>query len=79
MNRNQLLLANAGRKLMDISTNTSMKGLTDAQIGRVNRMAAFGDALTRYGALFGPRNLSEVLETSGVSMEEAKEFMAIAA
>lgn len=78
MNRNQIILANAGRKLMDISTNTSMKGLTDSQIGRLNRMAAFGDALTRYGALFGPRTLTEVLETSGVSMDEAKEFMSIA-
>jgi hypothetical protein len=77
--KNQIILGRIGRTLMDISANAPMKGLKDAEIGRFNRMATFGDTLTRFGAAFGPRNLDEVLKTSGISIEEAKEFMAIGA
>jgi hypothetical protein len=60
---------------MDISVNMPMKGLKDEEIARSNRMSSFGDALTRFGSTFGQRNLKEVLKLSGVSMEEAEEFM----
>jgi len=75
--KNQMILGKIGRRLMDISETAPMKGLKDAEIGRFNRMATFGDTLTRFGNAFGPRNLDEVLKTSGVSLDEAKEFMAI--
>ena len=77
--KNQIILGNIGRRLMDISATTPMKGLKDAEIGRFNRMASFGDSLTRFGTTFGPRNLEEVLKASGITIEEAKEFMAIGA
>ena len=77
--KNQIILGRIGRTLMDISANAPMKGLKDAEIGRFNRMATFGDTLTRFGTTFGPRNLEEVLKTSGITIEEAKEFMAIGA
>lgn len=73
--KNQIILGNIGRRLMDISATAPMKGLKDAEIGRYNRMASFGDALTRFGTTFGPRNVDEVLNTSGVTRKEAEEFM----
>jgi len=72
---NQIVVAKIGRKLMDISVNTPMKGLKDDEIARTNRMSSFGDALTRFGTSFGPRNLKEVLKLSGVSQTEAEEFL----
>lgn len=73
----QLTLAKIGRKLMDISATTPMKGLSDAEIGRFNRMASFGDALTRVGTIFGPANVKEILKTSRCDAAEAQEFMKI--
>jgi hypothetical protein len=78
MTRNEILLAKFGRKLIDISENMNMKGLSDEQIARVNRMNSFGDALTRVGVTFGPRSLQEILDVGGVSLKEAQEFMALA-
>ena len=72
---NEIIVAKIGRKLMDISVNMPMKGLKDEEIARSNRMSSFGDALTRFGSTFGPRNLNEVLKLSGVSVKEAEEFM----
>ena len=74
---NQLKLASIGRKLMDVAATTSMKGLKDDEIGRFNRMASFGDTLTRVGALFGPKNLKEILDTARITQDEATEFMQI--
>lgn len=71
----EIKVAIIGRKLMDISVNMPMKGLKDEEIARSNRMSSFGDALTRFGSTFGPRNLNEVLKLSGVSVKEAEEFM----
>lgn len=74
---NEVKLAGIGRNLMDVAANTSMKGLKDAEIGRYNRMAAFGDTLTRVGAIFGPSKVEEILKTAGITAEEATEFMKI--
>lgn len=73
--KNELIVANIGRKLMDISVNTPMKNATAETIARSNRMSTFGDTLTRFGAPWGPKNLGEVLKTSGISKKEAEEFM----
>lgn len=73
--KNQIILGGIGRNLMTIAATAPMKGLKDAEIGRFNRMASFGDTLTRFGTIFGPRNVDEVLKTSGVTRKEAEEFM----
>lgn len=72
---NQIKLAGIGRRLMDIAATSPMKGLKDAEIGRFNRMASFGDALTRVGTVFGPSNVKEILKASAVEADEAQEFM----
>jgi hypothetical protein len=74
---NQILLARIGSKLMDISATTKMKGLSNEEIGRTNRMSSFGDALTRFGTTFGPQTLEDVLRISGTTQSEAAEFMKI--
>lgn len=72
-------IANMGRKLMDISAKMPMgKGVSDDEIAKSNRMSSFGDALTRFGTDFGPKNMAELLKTARVTPEEAKEFLAIA-
>jgi hypothetical protein len=38
-------------------------------------MSTFGDALTRFGTVFGPKTLEDVLRVSNVSKKEAEEFM----
>lgn len=73
--KNQIILGQIGRRLMDISATSPMKGLKDDEIGRFNRMASFGDSLTRFGTTFGPRNIDDVLNVSGVTRKEAEEFM----
>ena len=75
---NELNVAALGRKLMDIAMTMPMKGLSDAEIGRSNRMSSFGYVLTGFGATWGAKNLNEVLKKSGVSAKEAEEFMQIA-
>lgn len=75
--KNQIILGRVGRNLMDISATAPMKGLKDEEIGRYNRMATFGDTLTRFGTPFGPKTLEDVLKVSGVSKKEAAEFMNI--
>jgi len=72
------MLVDFGRKLMDISASTPMKGLKDEEIAKTNRMSAFGDELTRLGTPMGPRNMEEVLAKSGVKPQEAKEFIDMA-
>lgn len=73
--KNEQIIANVGRKLMNISESMPMKGLRDDEVARSNRMSTFGDALTRFGTAFGPKNLEDVLRVSNVSKKEAEEFM----
>ena len=73
------MIANLGRKLMDMSAKMPMgKGVSDEEIAKSNRMSSFGDALTRFGTDFGPRNMSDLIKTARVTPEEAKEFLALA-
>lgn len=72
-------LADLGRRLMDMSASMKItKNTPDSEIDKSNKMASFGDALTRFGTSFGPRNLQDLLKAARVSAEEAKEFMSIA-
>jgi len=72
-------IANLGRKLMDMSAKMPMgKGVSDEEIDKSNKMSAFGDALTRFGTDFGPKNMAELVKTARVTPEEAKEFLAMA-
>lgn len=72
-------IVNMGRKLMDISAKMPMgKGVSDDEVAKSNRMSSFGDALTRFGTDFGPKNMAELLKVARVTPEEAKEFLALA-
>ena len=73
------MIVSMGRKLMDLSAKMPMgKGVSDEEVAKSNRMASFGDALTRFGTDFGPKNMEQLLKTSGVDAAEAKEFLALA-
>lgn len=68
-----------GRTLMDLSASMKItKDTPDEEIAKSNKMAAFGDALTRFGTSWGPKNVKELLDTARVSGEEAKEFIELA-
>ena len=71
-------VARLGRRLMDMSANMPMKGASDDDIDKSNKMSSFGDALTRFGSSFGPKNMAELIKSARVTPEEAKEFLAIA-
>lgn len=73
------IIANLGRRLMDISAKMPMgKKVSDEEVAKSNRMSSFGDALTRFGTNFGPKSLPELIKASRVTPEEAKEFLALA-
>jgi Sec-independent protein translocase protein TatA len=73
------MIANLGRRLMDMSAKMPMgKGVSDEEVAKSNRMSSFGDALTRFGTDFGPKSLPELIKSARVTPEEAKEFLALA-
>ena len=73
------MIADLGRRLMDMSAKMPMgKGVSDEDIEKSNKMSSFGDALTRYGTSFGPRNMKELVKAARVTPEEAKEFIELA-
>ncbi len=78
MTAEQIKFVRIGSKLMDMSEGMNMKGLKDADIALVNKMSSFGEALTRIGTSFGPRNISDVLKLSGVTLEEAQRLVKMA-
>ena len=73
------MIADLGRRLMDMSAKMPMgKGVSDDDIAKSNRMSSFGDALTRFGSPFGPKNMKELVKIAGVTPEEAMEFIELA-
>jgi hypothetical protein len=73
------MIADLGRRLMDMSAKMPMgKGVSDEDIEKSNKMSSFGDALTRFGSPFGPRNMKELVKAARVTPEEAKEFIELA-
>ena len=71
-------LAALGRKLMDMSANMPMKGASDEEIDKSNKMSALGDALTRWGTSFGPKNVKDLVKVSGLEPTEIQELLAMA-
>ena len=69
-------LSNIGRALMTHSETVSMKGKSDAEIGMYNKMSSFGDALTRFGTTFGPKNIEELMKDTGLDAKTIKSLMA---
>jgi len=67
----QRKLANLGRVLMDQAAKTKDDALS-------NVMAKVGNELTNYGALFGPKNVQELIAKTGVSLEVIKKLLAFA-
>ena len=73
------MIADLGRRLMDMSAKMPMgKGVSDDEIAKSNKMSSFGDALTRFGSPFGPRNMKDLLKIARVTPEEAAEFIELA-
>jgi|TARA_B110000240_G_scaffold57793_1_gene65810 Sec-independent protein translocase protein TatA len=64
----QRKLANYGRILMDQATTTKDDALS-------NVMAVVGDSLTNFGAIFGAKNLKELVAKTGVSAEVIKKLL----
>lgn len=67
----QRKLANLGRVLMDQAAKTKDDALA-------NTMAKVGNELTNYGALFGPKNVQELVAKTGTSLEVIKKLLAFA-
>ena len=74
----QRKLAVLGRTLMDMSAKMPMKGASDEEIGKSNKMAALGDALTRFGTPFGPRDVKGLVKATGLDPKEIQELLAMA-
>ena len=73
------MIADLGRRLMDMSAKMPMgKGVSDDEIAKSNKMSSFGDALTRFGSPFGPKNMKDLVKQARVTPEEAKEFIELA-
>lgn len=71
-------LAGLGRTLMDISAKMPMKGASDEDIAKSNKMSSLGDALTRWGSAFGPKNIKDLMKITDLSPEEIQELLAMA-
>jgi hypothetical protein len=69
-------LSTIGRALMAHSETASMKGKSDDEVGMFNKMSTFGDALTRFGTSFGPKNVQDVMKETGLDMNTIKSLMA---
>ena len=67
----QKKLAAYGRVLMDQAVSTKDDELS-------NTMAKVGDALTRFGTSFGPRNLEDLVEKTGTTPNVIKKLLAFA-
>jgi hypothetical protein len=73
------MITDLGRRLMDMSAKMPMgKGVSDEEIDKSNKMSAFGDALTRFNTPMGPKNIGDIIKISGVTPEQAKEFLDMA-
>ena len=71
--------ASMGRTLMDLSAKMKItKDTPDSEIEKSNKMAAFGDALTRFGTSWGPKNADELCKMARCTGKEAAEFIQIA-
>lgn len=67
----QKKLANYGRILMDQATTTKDDELS-------NVMAKVGDALTRFGTTFGPRDLDDLIKKTNTSKNVIRKLLAYA-
>jgi hypothetical protein len=69
-------LANIGRALMAYSETAPMKGKTDAEVGVFNQMSNLGNNLTKFGTIFGPRSLQDLMKSTDLNAETIKKMMA---
>jgi hypothetical protein len=69
-------LANIGRALMTYSETAPMKGKTDAEVGVFNQMSNLGNNLTKFGTIFGPRSLQDLMKSTNLNAETIKKMMA---
>jgi hypothetical protein len=71
-------LASLGRTLMDMSAKMPMKGASDEEIDKSNKMSALGDALTRWGTSFGPKSVKDLIKTTGLEANEIQDMIKMA-
>lgn len=69
-------LANIGRALMNHSETASMKGKNDSQIRMFNQMSSLGNALTKFGTSFGPKNIKDVMDETELDAASIKALLA---
>jgi hypothetical protein len=69
-------LANIGRALMTHSETASMKGKDDNAIRMYNQMSALGNTLTKFGTVFGPKNVKDVMDETDLDAAAIKALMA---
>lgn len=69
-------IANIGRALMTHSETASMKGKTDDEIRVFNQMSSLGNALTRFGTAFGPKNVQDIVKDTDLSPKMIQQLMA---
>jgi len=69
-------LANIGRALMTHSETASMKGADDAKIGMFNQMSSLGNELTKFGTIFGPKDLNGLMKATGLNAPSIKTLLA---
>lgn len=60
-------LATIGRALMAHSETASMKGKNDDQIRMFNQMSSLGNALTKFGTTFGPKNIQDIVDETDLN------------
>lgn len=68
-------LASLGRTLMDMSAKMPMKGATDDDIDKSNKMSALGDALTRWGTSFGPKSVKDLIKATGLDAGDIQDMI----
>ena len=69
-------LANIGRALMAYSETAPMKGKTDAEVGVFNQMSNLGNNLTKFGTIFGPRSLQDLMKSTDLNAETINKLLA---
>lgn len=67
----QLQLTQIGHNLMDMAAYSIPKD----QDEMANKVSSLGAALTEFGTPYGPRNIEDIMDRTGLSQDEIQEFM----
>jgi|TARA_B110000908_G_scaffold87661_1_gene104591 hypothetical protein len=73
----QKQLANVGRALMNHANSAQLKGKSDDEVMMYNKVSTLGDALTRFGADWGPKNLKDLEKITGLNAKQINAYFDI--